>query len=158
NVALEHMLHDWTPPAVAREVPPAPTVRPRQEDVAKVAELVRNAKSPVIVTETAGRDPKAFSALAEFADLLAIAVINGRVNAYAIFPPNPPLSPGGGRNRGPDAPVPARLGGPPAPGPPPRRRPTSGKIVAIHDHPFKEHMVYQSLHADCYLEGDIAES
>src|SRR5262249_33251765 len=55
NVALEHMLHDWTPPAATREVPPAPTVRPRQEDVAEIAELVRNAKSPVIVTETAGR-------------------------------------------------------------------------------------------------------
>jgi len=40
----------------------------------------------------------------------------------------------------------------------PQRRPTSGKIVAIHDHPLKEHMVYQNLHADCYLEGDIAES
>ena len=79
NVALEHMLHDWTPPTAAREVPPAPIVRPRQEDVAKVAELVCNAKSAVIVTETAGRDPKAFSALVELADLLAIAVINGRV-------------------------------------------------------------------------------
>ena len=33
NVALEHMLHDWTPPAAAREVPPAPKVQPRQEDV-----------------------------------------------------------------------------------------------------------------------------
>jgi acetolactate synthase-1/2/3 large subunit len=52
NVALEHMLHDWTPPAAAREVPPAPIVRPRQEDVAKVAELVRNSKSPVGSTPT----------------------------------------------------------------------------------------------------------
>ena len=33
NVALEHMLHDWTPPAAAREVPPAPTVQARPEDV-----------------------------------------------------------------------------------------------------------------------------
>ena len=47
NVALEHMLHDWTPPTAAREVPPAPTVQPRQEDVEKVAELLRTAKSPV---------------------------------------------------------------------------------------------------------------
>jgi thiamine pyrophosphate-dependent acetolactate synthase large subunit-like protein len=158
NVALEHMLHDWTPPAVAREVPPAPTVRPRQEDVAKVAELVRNAKSPVIVTETAGRDPKAFSALAEFADLLAIAVINGRVNAYANFPTNHPLYLGMGRYKALDDADLILLVGARAPWYPPRRRPTSGKIVAIHDHPLKEHMVYQNLHADCYLEGDIAES
>ncbi|TMJ91174.1 MAG: hypothetical protein E6G76_03810 [Alphaproteobacteria bacterium] len=30
--------------------------------------------------------------------------------------------------------------------------------MAIHDHPLKEHMVYQNLHADVYLEGDIAEA
>src|SRR5215813_6776356 len=158
NVPLEHMLHDWTPPAVAREVPPTPTVRPRQEDVAKVAELVGKSKSPVIVTESAGRDPKAFSALVELADLLAIPVINGRVNGYANFPTNHPLYLGMGRYKALDDADLVLLVGARAPWYPPRRRPTSGKIVAIHDHPFKEHMVYQNLHADHYLEGDIAAS
>jgi len=158
NVALEHMLHDWTPPAAAREVPPAPIVRPRQEDVAKVAELVRNSKNPVIVTETAGRDPKAFSALVELADLLAIAVINGRVNAYANFPTNHPLYLGMGRYKALDDADLVLLVGARAPWYPPRRRPTSGKIVAVHDNPLKDHMIYQTLHADYYLEGDIAES
>src|SRR5438067_3562120 len=158
NVALEHMLHDWTPPAAAREVPPAPIVRPRQEDVAKVAELVRNSKNPVIVTETAGRDPKAFSALVELAELLAIAVINGRVNAYANFPTNHPLYLGMGRYKALDDADLVLLVGARAPWYPPRRRPTSGKIVAVNDNPFKGHMVYQNLHADLYLEGDIGES
>ena len=45
-----------------------------------------------------------------------------------------------------------------APWYPPRQRPTRGKIVAIHDHPLKEHMIYQNLHADVYLEGAIAEA
>jgi acetolactate synthase-1/2/3 large subunit len=158
NVALEHMLHDWTPPAMAREVPPAPTVQPRQEDVEKVAELVRNSKSPVIVTETAGRDPKAFSTLVEFADLLSIPVINGRVNAYANFPTNHPLYLGMASYKALDDADLVLLVGARAPWYPPRRRPTSGKIVAIHDNPLKGHMVYQNLHADFYLEGDIAES
>ena len=158
NVALEHMLHDWTPPADAREVPPAPIVRPRQEDVAKVAELVRNAKNPVIVTETAGRDPKAFSALVELAELLAIPVINGRVNAYANFPTNHPLYLGMGRYKALEAADLVLLVGARAPWYPPRRRPTNGKIVAIHDNPLKDHMIYQTLHADEYLEGDIAEA
>ncbi|HKA80053.1 MAG TPA: thiamine pyrophosphate-binding protein, partial [Xanthobacteraceae bacterium] len=127
NVALEHMLHDWTPPAVAREVPPAPTVRPRQEDVAKVAELVGKSKSPVIVTESAGRDPKAFSALVELADLLAIPVINGRVNGYANFPTNHPLYLGMGRHKALDDADLVLLVGARAPWYPPRRRPTSGK-------------------------------
>ena len=158
NVPLEHMLHDWTPPETAHEVPAAPALQPRQQDVEKVAELVRNAKSPVIVTETAGRDPKAFSALQEFADLLAIPVINGRVNAYANFPTNHPLYLGTGRYKALDDTDLVLLVGARAPWYPPRRRPTRGKIVAIHDHPLKEHMVYQNLHADFYLEGDIAES
>jgi acetolactate synthase I/II/III large subunit len=158
NVALEHMLHDWTPPTAAREVPPAPIVRPRQEDVAKVAELVRNAKNPVIVTETAGRDPKAFSALVELAELLAIPVINGRVNAYANFPTNHPLYLGMGRYKALEAADLVLLVGGRAPWYPPRRRPTSGKIVAVHDNPLKDHMIYQTLHADDYLEGDIVET
>ena len=37
-------------------------------------------------------------------------------------------------------------------------RPGQGKIVAINDNQFKGHMVYQNLHADLYLEGDIAAS
>ena len=158
NVPLEHMLHDWTPPETAREVPPAPLVQPRPQDVEKVAELLRNAKSPVIVTETAGRDPKAFSALQEFANLFAVPVINGRVNSYANFPTNHPLYLGVGRYKAIDDADLVLLVGARAPWYPPRRRPTRGKIVAVHDHPLKEHMVYQNLHADFYLEGDIAES
>ncbi len=158
NVPLEHMLHDWTPPETAREVPPAPLVQPRPQDVEKVAELLRNAKSPVIVTETAGRDPKAFSALQEFANLFAVPVINGRVNSYANFPTNHPLYLGVGRYKALDDADLVLLVGARAPWYPPRRRPTRGKIVAVHDHPLKEHMVYQNLHADFYLEGDIAES
>jgi thiamine pyrophosphate-dependent acetolactate synthase large subunit-like protein len=158
NVALEHMLHDWTPPVLAREVPPAPVVQPRQDDVATVAELLRNAKNPIIVTETAGRDPQAFSALVELADLLAIPVTNGRVNAYANFPTDHPLYLGLGNYKAvADADLVLLVGGR-APWYPARRRPTTGKIVAIHDNPLKGHMVYQNLHADLYLEGGIAES
>jgi acetolactate synthase I/II/III large subunit len=158
NVALEHMLHDWTPPAAARDVPPAPGVQPRQEDVDQVAALLREAKSPVIVAETAGRDPKAFAALVELADLLAIPVINGRVNSVANFPTDHPLYLGLAKYKTvEDADLVLLVGGR-APWYPARRRPTSGKIVSIADNPLKGHMVYQNLHVDLYLEGDIAES
>ena len=158
NVALEHMLHDWTPPTAAREVPPAPAVQPGREDVETVAELLCNAKSPVVVVETAGRDPKAFAALVELADLLAIPVTNGRVSAYANFPTDHPLYLGLGNHKPvADADLVLLVGGR-APWYPARRRPTAGKIVAIHDNPLKGHMVYQNLHADLYLEGDIAAS
>jgi acetolactate synthase-1/2/3 large subunit len=158
NVALEHMLHDWTPPTVAREVPSAPVVQPRQEDVKQIADLLRASKSPVAVAETSGRDPKAFAALIELADLLAIPVINGRNNSYANFPTDHAMYLGMGDYKAiEDADLMLLVGGR-APWYPPRRRPISGKIVAIHDNPLKDHMIYQNLHVDLYLEGDIAES
>ncbi len=158
NVALEHMLHDWTPPAAAREVPSAPTVQARPEDVAAVAALLIGAKSPVIVAEASGRDPAAFAALVELADLLAIPVINGRANSYANFPTDHPLYQGMGRYKAlEDADLVLLVGGR-APWYPARRRPTSGKIVAIHDNPHKGHLAYQSWHSDFYLEGDVATS
>src|SRR4029077_882413 len=158
NVALEHMLHDWTPPAEARDVPPAPVVQPRLEEIEKVAELLCNAKSPVIVAETAGRDPEAFAALVTLAEEFAIPVINSRANAYANFPTDHPLYLGMGRYKALDDADLVLLVGGRAPWYPPRRRATSGKIVAVHDNPLKDHMIYQTLHADDYLEGDIAES
>ena len=156
NVALEHMLHDWTPPAAAREIPPAPVVQPRPDDVETVAGLLRDAKSPVIVAETAGRDPEAFKALVVLADLLAIPVLNGRVNSVANFPTDHPLYQGLARYKVLDDADLVLLVGGRAPWYPARQRPTVGKIVAIADNPHKGHMVYQNLHADLYLEGDIA--
>ncbi|MGA7612814.1 MAG: thiamine pyrophosphate-binding protein, partial [Xanthobacteraceae bacterium] len=92
NVPLEHMLHDWTPPqSASRDVPPAPKVQASPEEVERIAALVRNGKRPVIVTETAGRDPEAFKALVEFADALAIPVIGGRNATLANFPTDHPL-------------------------------------------------------------------
>jgi acetolactate synthase-1/2/3 large subunit len=139
-------------------VPPAPLVQPRPKEVKQIVELLRAAKNPAIVAETSGRDPKAFTALVELADRLAIPVINGRNNAYANFPTDHPLYLGMGNYKSlEDADLVLLVGGR-APWYPPRRRPTSGKIVAVHDNPIKDHMIYQSLHADQYLEGDIAES
>src|ERR1700692_3100785 len=62
NVALEHMLHDWTPPENDREVPFAPRVEPHASEVEKVSGLLLAAKNPIIVAEQSGRDPAAFKA------------------------------------------------------------------------------------------------
>ena len=45
----------------------------------------------MIVTESVGRDPQAVAALIEFAELMAIPVIEGRAAAYANFPKSHPL-------------------------------------------------------------------
>ena len=120
--------------------------------------MLIKAKNPVIVAETSGRDPKAFTALVELAEALAIPVINGRVTSYANFPTDHPLYIGfntyGALK---DADLVLLVGGR-APWYPAHRRPTAGKIVQVHENPHKGHMIYQNLHADFYLEGDVAAS
>jgi acetolactate synthase-1/2/3 large subunit len=158
NVALEHMLHDWTPPASEREVPPAPRVQAHASEVENVAGLLMAAKNPIIVAEQSGRDPAAFKALVELADLLAIPVTWGRGANFANFPTNHPLYLGVANYKYlADADLILLVGGR-IPWYPPHVRPSKGKIVAINDNQFKGHMIYQQLHADAYLEGNIASS
>lgn len=158
NVALEHMLHDWSPPKNDREVPVAPRVQAHPSEVAKIADLLLAAKNPVVVAEQSGRNPQAFAALVELADLLSLPVIGGRTANYCNFPTDHPLYLGiGSYAHLKDADLILLVGGR-APWYPPHIRPGSGKIVAINDNQFKGHMIYQNLHADAYLEGEVAAS
>ncbi|HUD87310.1 MAG TPA: thiamine pyrophosphate-dependent enzyme [Xanthobacteraceae bacterium] len=158
NVALEHMLHDWTPPANERDVPFAPRVQAHPSEVEKVASLLLAAKNPIIVAEQSGRDPAAFTALVELADLLGIPVTWSRGSNFANFPTDHPLYLGVANYKYlEDADLILLVGGR-IPWYPPHVRPGKGKIVAINENQFKGHMIYQQLHADLYLEGEIAAS
>lgn len=156
SLALEHMLHRWAPPADARQVPPPPRQQPHADEVAKIAALLQQARNPVIVAEASGRDPAAFAALVTLAERGAIPVIGGINSWFTNFPSDHNLWLGIGEYGAlAEADLVLLVGGR-APWYPPQRRPTEGTIVAIHDNPLKTHMVYQNLHADHYLEGDIA--
>src|SRR5581483_5317662 len=103
-------------------------------------------------------DPAAFKALVELADTLAIPVTWGRVANFANLPTDHPLYLGvASYEHLKDADLVLLVGGR-APWYPPHTKPTKGKIVAINDNQFKGHMIYQNLHADAYLEGDIASA
>jgi len=158
NAPLEMMLQEWTPPERPRQIPSAPKTRAKDTDVERIAELLIGARNPVILADTAGRDPEAFNALTELAALFGIPVGSGRGTAFASFPKNHPLHLGSdiGSFLG-DADL-VLLVGCKAPWYPPSRKPTAGTIVAIDDNPLKGTVVYQSLQADHYLEGEIASS
>jgi len=158
SVALEHMLHDWTPPKHERDVPPAPRVQAHPREVEKVADLLVSAKNPVVVAEQSGRDPAAFAALVELADLLSLPVTWSRGANFCNFPTDHPLYLGVANYKYlADADLVLLVGGR-VPWYPPSARPTKGKIVALNENQFKSHMFYQQLHADMYLEGEIAAS
>ncbi|OGA18087.1 MAG: hypothetical protein A3H32_11220 [Betaproteobacteria bacterium RIFCSPLOWO2_02_FULL_63_19] len=158
NVSLEAMLHPWTRPELPRRIRPAPKLQPLSEDIAEIGVLLANAQRPLIVTETAGRDVAAFDAMIELAQRYAIPVINGRASHYTNFPKDHPMWLGYtdfGQLE--DSDLILIVNGR-TPWYPPWKRPGVGHIVAISEYPLKDRLAYQCLHADRYLEGDVATS
>ncbi|HUZ75546.1 MAG TPA: thiamine pyrophosphate-dependent enzyme [Stellaceae bacterium] len=158
NVPLETMLHEWTPPAQRRKIPAPPKTQAAADDVERIVKLIIAAKSPVILTDTVGRDPAAFAALVELADLFGIPVGSGRSTAFANFPKNHPLHLGSAIDKYLKDSDLVLLVSCKAPWYPPSRKPTTGTVVVIDSNPLKHQMVYQSLQADHYLEGNVAAS
>ena len=159
GLSMEVLLAEWRRPKSVRDIPPAPKLRPLASDTDHIARLIAEAHDPVIVVETAGRDPDAFHALIALADAYALPVFGARsAVTYASFPTSHPLWQGFFE---PDQIAESDLillvGGR-LPWYPPSNRPGKGKIVSIGDTPLKRHLVYQVLQADHYLEGDMAVS
>jgi acetolactate synthase-1/2/3 large subunit len=158
NVPLETMLQPWTPPENPRQVPPAPQLRAADGEIERVAELLLAAKNPVALTESVGRNPQGFAALVAFAEFFGVPVGSGRGTAFANFPKDHPLFLGQGiASFVKDSDL-VLLVDCKAPWYPPSHKPTTGTIVALGNNPLKGTMVYQSLQADHYLEGDVALS
>lgn len=85
NVPLEILLEEWD----GREA--KPIVRPGSthsspEEVDPVAQLIREAENPVIVTETAGREAGGFEALVAFAEAWNIPVVEPDSAVCGNFP------------------------------------------------------------------------
>jgi acetolactate synthase-1/2/3 large subunit len=155
-VAMETMLHAWSRPEQLRKVPPAPKSQPLAADIDKVAALLARAKCPVISVENAGPDREAFDALVEFADLMAIPVVEGAGAFFANFPKSHDLYLGTNINPLLKEMDVALLVESRAPWYPPSNAPKNAAIVAISENPLKTHMVYQTMEAGHYLEGNVA--
>jgi thiamine pyrophosphate-dependent acetolactate synthase large subunit-like protein len=156
NVSLEAMLHEWKKPNDLKPVPPAPKTQPMTQDVAEVARLLKSAKNPTIVVETAGRDPAAMQALIKLAETFGAPVINGRASVYTNFPRNHPMWLGYQTfEHLKDSDLILLVSGR-TPWNPPSKRFGTGKIVSIGENPIKMQFAYQVLNADLYLEGDVA--
>ena len=158
NVPVETMIHRWNPPGKTRKVPEAPKVQPLPADIERIAALVAGALCPIIITEAAGRDPEAFAALVALADLMAIPVIESRAALHANFPKSHPLHIGSNIAPFLNETDLVLLVASRVPWYPPGNSPPNATIVAISDNPLKGHMVYQTMEAGHYLEGDVGVS
>jgi acetolactate synthase-1/2/3 large subunit len=159
GVPIEMMVAEWRKPAALREIPPAPVLRALDSDIDKVAQMIWEARNPVIVAETVGRDATSFQALTMLAETCAIPVFGARSTVtFSAFPTSNKLYQGFYTHEDlAEADLILLVGGR-APWYPPSRRPGCGKIVSIGDNPIKRHFAYQVLLADHYVEGDIAEA
>jgi len=157
NIPLEILLEEWD----GREA--RPIVRPGSthsspEEVDPVAQLIREAANPVIVTETAGREAGGFEALVAFAEAWNIPVVEPDSAVCGNFPRTHPLHAGSDIGPWMDEAELILLVNCRAPFYPPSRRPSKATIVVIDEVPQRPHVVYQVLFADRYLEGNVANT
>ena len=155
NIPIETMVHQWTPPGKPRRVPTAPKVRPSDHDIGELADLIAGSKSPLIITDSAGREVEGFNNLVALAELLAIPVAESAA-LYANFPKSHPMYLGGQSERYLQQADLVILAGSRAPWYPPQDGPRDATVVAMGETTVKEYMVYQNLFADRYVEGDLA--
>jgi acetolactate synthase I/II/III large subunit len=87
---LSQTIAEFTYTTPSRQHAAAPAF-PNGDAVEEVAALLAGAENPLVITSSAGRDPKAWSALADFAERYAIPVIQYR-NRYMSIPSNHPMN------------------------------------------------------------------
>ena len=87
---LAQPMNEFTYTTPSRQRPAAPAF-PNGDAVEEAAALLAAAENPLIITNSAGRDPKAWSALGEFAERYAIPVIQYR-NRYMSIASNHPMN------------------------------------------------------------------
>ncbi|MFI8945992.1 thiamine pyrophosphate-dependent enzyme [Streptomyces sp. NPDC053750] len=157
NIPLEILLEDWDGREAKPLVPPGST-HSSPEEVDPVAQMIREAGNPVIVTETAGREAGGFEALVAFAEAWNIPVVEPDSAVCGNFPRTHPLHAGSDIGPWMDEADLILLVNCRAPFYPPSRRPSQAKIVVIDQVPQRPHIVYQVLFADVYLEGNVANT
>ena len=157
NVPLEILLEEWD----GREAKPivrSGSTHSSPEEVDPVAQLIREAENPVIVTETAGREAGGFEALVAFAEAWNIPVVEPDSAVCGNFPRTHPLHAGSDIGPWMDEADLILLVNCRAPFYPPSHRPSKATIVVIDEVPQRPHVVYQVLFADTYLEGNVANT
>ncbi|MEU4659351.1 thiamine pyrophosphate-dependent enzyme [Streptomyces sp. NPDC023723] len=157
NIPLEILLEEWDGREAKPIVAPGST-HSSPEEVDPVAQLIREAKNPVVVTETAGREAGGFESLVAFAEAWNIPVVEPDSAVCANFPRTHPLHAGSDIGPWMDEADLILLVNCRAPFYPPSRKPSKAKIVVIDQVPQRPHIVYQVLFADVYLEGNVANT
>ena len=155
NIPIETTLQEWTPPARPRK---AAKVKPSQvpgSEIERVAKLLAQAETPVIVTERVGRDVDAYKNLVALAEELAIPVIEPWPVEVSNFPKDHPLHQGFTLQPFQDSADLVLVVRSRVPWYPGKARPSKATVVLMDETPVYGNMVYQNIGPDIVLEGDV---
>ena len=155
NIPMEVMREEWKPRAGMSRRAAAPRSFPDPDAVERVAELICRSSNPVISADSAGRTPEGFNNLLALAESLSIPVFESEGPSCGNFPKSHRLHRGYDLSRELERYDLFLVVGNPSPWYPPSAGPANATVVVIDEYPLKEYMVYQDLHADHYLEGDL---
>lgn len=156
NTPVEVLLAPWQPSPADGPAPSRSSTVAGPADVQAAAALLAGAQRPVLATETAGRDPEAFAALVELAELLAIPVVEPQSAVCASFPRTHPLHAGGELAALASEADLVILAGCRSPWYPPSAKPGTATVLVIDETPHRPHIAYQVLAADRYVGGELA--
>lgn len=155
NAPVETLLEAWEKPKTAKTVVAAGGRVTPQADLEYLAQAIAEAKNPIIITESVGRTKGGLPALVEFAESYSIPVYEPQSNISCNFPKSHPLYMGGNVDGAREDTDLILLINCRSPWYPPSKMFPHAKIVVIDEVPQRPQMVYQVLHADRYLEGDV---
>lgn len=158
SVSTETLMEEWAPPKNARQVPATPQLASAREDIENLAKRLVIAKNPVVYTQASGADAAGFDALVDFAERLALPVVESPRSIFANFPNDHPLHQGHDLKPFRDEADLILVLRSPAPWYPPSDRPDNAFIAALDEAPLRDNMVYQNLGADMYLEGAVTRT
>lgn len=158
NVPVEVLLTPWTPPKFPQPLASPGRKLTAPEEIEAVAARIAAARNPLVLTETAGRDPRAFAALVELCELMGLPVIEPQAAVCTNFPRTHPLHQGASVEPFTDSADLVLLVNCRAPWYPPSHKPAHAATVVIDEVPQRPHVAYQVLHADAYLEGEVGET
>src|SRR5581483_290686 len=88
---MELLLEEMPEESVRAHSFPGATFQPDSELLGRVAQMLVEAKSPLIITEHAGRDPENVANVVELAESLAIPVVESQSPMYLNVPHDHPL-------------------------------------------------------------------
>jgi acetolactate synthase I/II/III large subunit len=145
------------PPAAAAH-PSAPAASPQA--IEALAQALCEARQPLIVTEEAGRDPRAVARLVELAETLGAPVIEAWQPYYVNFPRNHPLYGGVVADPGTllkDSDL-VLLVESVAPWHPPAALPEGTKVAVLGEDPLHSRLPFWGYRTDLVIPGDVALS